>query len=146
MVTSSIMVDDNIGAARRPKIGLAGAGSIASILAILIKEKNLGDIALLDIDGGLSTCKSMDLSHSTAVLGYDGNYTAGQDYKVLEDCDVVIVTAGIPRKPWMKREDTFGVNSDIIKDVAAGIARSCPNAFVICITNPLGEFIINGSS
>ena len=121
----------------RNKIGLVGAGMIGGTLAHLIGLKELGDVALVDIAEGIPQGKGLDLAESSPVEGFDCDYQGSNEYDVLEGSDVVIVTAGIPRKPGMSRDDLIGINTGIIQQVGAGIKEHAPDAFVIVITNPL---------
>ncbi len=122
---------------KRRKIGLVGAGQIGGTLAQLIGLKDLGDVALIDIAEGMAKGKALDLQQSFAVSGHDCVIEGGSDYGLLKGCDAVIVTAGIPRKPGMSRDDLLKINAGVIKTTALEIKKHCPNAFVIVITNPL---------
>ena len=125
----------------RKKIALVGAGMIGGTLAHLIELKNLGDVVLFDISEGLPQGKALDISQGSAVDGHDVNLKGTNDYKDLAGSDVVIVTAGVPRKPGMSRDDLVSINTGIIKTVAENIKQYCPNAFVIVITNPLDAMV-----
>ncbi len=125
----------------RKKIALVGAGMIGGTLAHLAELKNLGDVVLFDISEGLPQGKALDISQSSAVDGNDVHLKGTNDYKDIEGADVVIVTAGIPRKPGMSRDDLVNVNTGIIKTVAENIKKYCPKAFVIVITNPLDAMV-----
>jgi len=125
----------------RTKIGLVGAGNIGGTLAHLIGLKELGDVAIFDIAEGLPQGKGLDIAESTPVEGKDSSYTGGNDYSVIKDSDVVIVTAGVPRKPGMSRDDLLGINLKVMGQVGEGIKKYAPNAFVICITNPLDAMV-----
>ncbi|MBL26783.1 MAG: malate dehydrogenase [Rhodospirillaceae bacterium] len=125
----------------RPKIALVGAGNIGGTLAHLAGLKELGDVAMFDIADGLPQGKGLDIAESAPVDGFDANFTAGSDYSVIEGADVVIVTAGVPRKPGMSRDDLLNINTDVMRAVGGGIAKYCPGAFVICITNPLDAMV-----
>lgn len=125
----------------RAKIGLVGAGMIGGTLAHLAGLKELGDIALVDVAEGIPQGKGLDLAESSPVEGFDANYVGSTDYAILEGSDVVIVTAGVPRKPGMSRDDLIGINSGIIKTAGEGIKKYAPNAFVIVITNPLDAMV-----
>lgn len=125
----------------RAKIGLVGAGMIGGTLAHLAGLKELGDIALVDVADGIPQGKGLDLAESAPVEGFDANYVGSTDYSILKDSDVVIVTAGVPRKPGMSRDDLIGINSGIIKTAGEGIKKHAPNAFVIVITNPLDAMV-----
>jgi malate dehydrogenase len=127
--------------ARRNKIGLVGAGMIGGTLAHLAGLKELGDIALVDVAEGIPQGKGLDLAESAPVEGFDANYQGSTNYEILKDSDVVIVTAGIPRKPGMSRDDLIGINTGIIKIAGEGIKKHAPNAFVIVITNPLDVMV-----
>lgn len=121
----------------RKKIALIGAGNIGGTLAHLALLKNLGDVVLFDINEGIPQGKALDLAQCAPVEGFDAKITGTNDYQDIQDADVVIVTAGVPRKPGMSRDDLLGINAKVMKTVGAGIKQYCPNAFVICITNPL---------
>lgn len=121
----------------RHKIALIGAGNIGGTLAHLAVLKQLGDVVLFDINEGLPQGKALDLAQCAPVEGFDASITGTNDYKDLKDADVVIVTAGVPRKAGMSRDDLLGINAKVMKAVGEGIKNNCPNAFVICITNPL---------
>jgi malate dehydrogenase len=125
----------------RAKIGLVGAGMIGGTLAHLAGLKELGDIVLVDVADGIPQGKGLDLAESSPVEMFDAKYTGGTDYAALKDSDVVIVTAGVPRKPGMSRDDLIGINSGIIKTAGEGIKKHAPNAFVIVITNPLDAMV-----
>lgn len=125
----------------RNKIGLVGAGMIGGTLAHLAGLKDLGDVAMVDIAEGIPQGKGLDLAESSPVEGFDCNFVGSQDYSALAGSDVVIVTAGIPRKPGMSRDDLIGINTGIINQVGAGIKANAPDAFVIVITNPLDAMV-----
>jgi malate dehydrogenase len=125
----------------RKKIALIGAGQIGGTLAHLAGLKELGDIVLFDIAEGIPQGKALDLVESSAVDGFDALYKGTNDYKDIEGADVVIVTAGVPRKPGMSRDDLLGINLKVMKAVGEGIRQYCPKAFVICITNPLDAMV-----
>jgi malate dehydrogenase len=125
----------------RKKIALIGAGNIGGTLAHLALLKNLGDVLLCDIAEGIPQGKALDLAQTAPVEGFDVSITGTNDYKDLKGSDVVIVTAGIARKPGMSRDDLLGINSGVMKAVGEGIKSNCPNAFVICITNPLDVMV-----
>ena len=127
--------------AQRKKIALVGAGMIGGTLAHLCELKNLGDVVLFDIAEGLPQGKALDISQSSAVDGCDVHLKGTNDYADLKNSDVVIVTAGVPRKPGMSRDDLLAINTGIIKTVAENIKKHCPNAFVIVITNPLDAMV-----
>ncbi|MEM7223519.1 MAG: malate dehydrogenase, partial [Pseudomonadota bacterium] len=121
----------------RRKIALIGAGQIGGTLALLSGLKELGDIALFDIVDGVPQGKALDIAQAGPVVGYDAQLLGASKYSAIKGADVVIVTAGIPRKPGMSRDDLLDTNSKVMQAVADGIKRYCPKAFVICITNPL---------
>lgn len=125
----------------RKKIALIGAGNIGGTLAHLALLKGLGDVIMFDIVEGLPQGKALDLAQSGPVEGFDASIIGTNDYKDLKDADVVINTAGVPRKPGMSRDDLLGINSKITRQVGEGIKANCPNAFVICITNPLDVMV-----
>ncbi len=125
----------------RKKIALIGAGNIGGTLAHLALLKGLGDVVLFDIVEGLPQGKALDLAQSGPVEGFDASIIGTNDYKDLKGADVVINTAGIPRKPGMSRDDLLGINSKITRQVGEGIKANCPNAFIICITNPLDVMV-----
>ncbi|MDH3228392.1 MAG: malate dehydrogenase [Alphaproteobacteria bacterium] len=125
----------------RSRIGLVGAGNIGGTLALLAGLKELGDIALIDIMEGIPEGKALDIAQGTPVEGYDAVVTGGSDYAALKGADVIIVTAGIARKPGMSRDDLIGINNGVMKQVGAGIKANAPDAFVICITNPLDVMV-----
>ena len=126
----------------RKKISLIGAGQIGGTLAHLISIKELADVVLFDVDEGLAKGKALDIAQSTSVSGSNINLIGTTNYEDTENSDVVIITAGIPRKPGMSRDDLLGTNLKIIKEVAEGIKKTSPNAFVICITNPLDVIVM----
>lgn len=121
----------------KPKIALIGAGNIGGMMAYLITLKSLGDVVLLDVADGVAKGKALDIAQSAAVIGSSTILKGTSDYKDIADADVVIVTAGIARKPNMTREDILLVNADVMKQVAHGIKTYANNAFVIVVTNPL---------
>ncbi|MCT2399861.1 malate dehydrogenase [Novosphingobium mangrovi (ex Huang et al. 2023)] len=125
----------------RKKIALIGAGNIGGTLAHLAAQKELGDVVLFDIAEGIPQGKALDLSQCGPVEGFDAFITGTNDYKDIEGADVVIVTAGVPRKPGMSRDDLLGINLKVMKSVGEGIKQYAPNAFVICITNPLDAMV-----
>jgi len=124
------------------KISLIGAGQIGGTLAHLITIKELANIVLFDIAGDLAKGKALDIAQSTSVEGYNVKLKGTSNYKDTENSDVIIVTAGVPRKPGMTREDLLETNLKIIKQVAEGIKKTSPKAFVICITNPLDVIVM----
>ena len=125
----------------RNKIALIGAGNIGGTLAHLIGLKELGDVVLFDVFGGVAAGKALDIMQSGPVDGFDAVMSGGSDYAAIKDADVVIVTAGFPRTPGMSRDDLIGKNAGVIAQVAEGIKTHCPEAFVICITNPLDAMV-----
>ncbi len=126
---------------KRNKIALVGAGNIGGTLAHLAGLKNLGDIVILDVNAGVAQGKALDLEQSSVVEDFDAKITGTSDYSKIEGADVVIVTAGIARKPGMSRDDLMATNTSIIKSVAEGIKKHAPDAFVIVITNPLDAMV-----
>ena len=126
----------------KPKISLIGSGQIGGTLAHLIALKELGDVVLFDVAEGIAKGKALDLSQSTAIDGLNVSITGTNNYKDTSNSDVIIITAGVPRKPGMTRDDLLGINLKIIKQVADGIKDTSPNAFVICITNPLDVIVM----
>jgi len=127
--------------AARKKIGLVGAGNIGGTLAHLAALKELGDVVLFDVVEGLPQGKALDISQSLAIEKLDASVKGTNDYKDLEGADVVIVTAGIARKPGMSRDDLVATNTGIVSTVAENLKKFCPNAFVIVITNPLDAMV-----
>ena len=127
--------------AARKKIGLVGAGNIGGTLAHLAVNKELGDVVLFDVVEGLPQGKALDIAQACAVEGVDASIKGTNDYKDLEGADVVIVTAGIARKPGMSRDDLVATNTGIVSTVAENLKKFCPNAFVIVITNPLDAMV-----
>jgi len=125
----------------RNKIALVGSGMIGGTLAHMIGFKELGDVVLFDVAKGIPQGKGLDIAESSPVDGFDARYTGTGDYEAIRGADVVIVTAGIPRKPGMSRNDLLEINLKIIKQVGAGISKYAPDAFVICITNPLDAMV-----
>ncbi|HCJ61525.1 MAG: malate dehydrogenase [SAR116 cluster bacterium] len=125
----------------RPKIALIGAGQIGGTLAHLIGLKELGDVVLFDIQEGMPAGKALDIAQSSPVDGFDCNLKGVSDYSAIAGADVVIVTAGVPRKPGMSRDDLLGINLKVMEAVGTGIKDNCPDAFVICITNPLDAMV-----
>ncbi|MFL2806744.1 MAG: malate dehydrogenase [Paracoccaceae bacterium] len=126
---------------KRPKIALIGAGQIGGTLAHLIALKEIGDIVLFDIAEGIPHGKALDIAQSTSVDGLAINLSGANDYSKIKDADVCIITAGVPRKPGMSRDDLLGINLKVMKDVGNGIKKNAPNSFVICITNPLDAMV-----
>ena len=125
----------------RNKIALVGSGNIGGTLAHLAAIKELGDVILFDIAEGIPQGKSLDLAQSGPVESFDSKMVGSNDYKDLKDSDVVIVTAGVARKPGMSRDDLVEINTKVMKQVGKGIKDNCPKAFVICITNPLDAMV-----
>jgi len=125
----------------RKKIALIGAGMIGGTLAHLAAKKEMGDIVLFDIAEGIPQGKALDLSQCGPIEGFDATITGTNDYADIAGADVVIVTAGVPRKPGMSRDDLVGINLKVMKAVGEGIKANCPDAFVICITNPLDAMV-----
>ena len=125
------------------KISLIGAGQIGGTLAHLIGIKELVDeVVLFDVANGIAKGKALDIAQSSAVDGFNVKFSGTDDYKDIKDSDVIIITAGVPRKPGMSRDDLLGINLKIIKQVANGIKENAPNAFIICITNPLDVMVM----
>ena len=125
----------------RKKIALIGAGNIGGTLAHLAALKGLGDVVLFDVVEGVPQGKALDLSQCSPVEGFDATITGTNDYKDIAGADVMIVTAGVARKPGMSRDDLLGINLKVMKAVGEGIAANAPDAFVICITNPLDAMV-----
>jgi malate dehydrogenase len=125
----------------RKKIALVGSGQIGGTLALLAGLKELGDIALFDVVEGVPQGKGLDIAEAAPIEGFDAKVSGGNDYSVIAGADVVIVTAGVPRKPGMSRDDLIGTNAKVVTQVAQGIKQHCPNAFVIVITNPLDVMV-----
>ncbi len=125
----------------RKKIALIGAGNIGGTLAHLAALKGLGDIVLFDVVEGVPQGKALDLSQCGPVEGFDAKITGSNDYADIAGADVIIVTAGVARKPGMSRDDLLGINLKVMKAVGEGIANHAPDAFVICITNPLDAMV-----
>ena len=126
----------------RKKISLIGAGQIGGTLAHLISIKEIADIVLFDVVEGVAKGKALDIAQSTAVDGHNINITGTSNYSDIKNSDVIIITAGVPRKPGMTRDDLLGTNLKIIKQVAEGIKKNSPDAFIICITNPLDVIVM----
>ena len=126
----------------RKKITLIGAGQIGGTLAHLIALKELGDVVLFDVAAGIAKGKALDIAQSSPVNGFNINLSGTDNYEDTKNSDVIIITAGVPRKPGMTRDDLLGINLKIIKQVAEGIKNTSPNAFVICITNPLDVIVM----
>ena len=126
----------------KKKITLIGAGQIGGTLAHLIALKEIADVVLFDVAEGLAKGKALDIAQSSPVNGFNINLTGTSSYEDTKNSDVIIITAGVPRKPGMTRDDLLGINLKIIKQVGEGIKKSSPNAFVICITNPLDVIVM----
>src|SRR6476659_8334585 len=125
----------------RKKIALIGSGQIGGTLAHLIGLKELGDVVMFDIMEGIPQGKSLDIAESSPVEGFDAKYAGTNSYDGIEGADVCIVTAGVPRKPGMSRDDLLGINLKVMDQVGAGIKKYAPDALVICITNPLDAMV-----
>ena len=125
----------------RSKIALIGAGAIGGTLAHLIGIKELGDVVLFDIMDGIPQGKALDLAESSPVEGFDSRFSGTKSYAGIRGAAVIIVTAGVPRKPGMSRDDLIGINTSVMEEVGAGIKKYAPHAFVICITNPLDVMV-----
>jgi len=125
----------------RNKIALIGAGNIGGTLAFLAGLKELGDVVLFDVVDGVPQGKSLDIVEASPVEGFDSRMSGSNDYAAIKDADVIIVTAGIARKPGMSRDDLIGINTGVMKAVGEGIKQYAPKAFVICITNPLDVMV-----
>src|ERR1700712_2530067 len=125
----------------RNKIALIGAGQIGGTLALLAGLKDLGDVVLFDIVDGVPQGKALDIAEAAPVEGFDATYAGASDYSAIKGADVVIVTAGVPRKPGMSRDDLIGINLKVMQAVGEGIKTYAPDAFVICITNPLDAMV-----
>ena len=125
----------------RHKISLIGAGNIGGTLAVLAGLNELGDITLFDIAEGIPQGKALDIAQSSPIERFNATVTGANDYAALADSDVVIVTAGVARKPGMSRDDLIGINTKVMNEVGAGIKSHCPDTFVICITNPLDVMV-----
>ena len=126
----------------KKKITLIGAGQIGGTLAHLIALKELGDVILFDVAAGIAKGKALDIAQSSPINGFNINLSGTDNYEDTKNSDVIIITAGVPRKPGMTRDDLLGINLKIIKQVAQGIKKTSPNAFVICITNPLDVIVM----
>ena len=125
------------------KISLIGAGQIGGTLAHLIGLKKLaGEVVLFDVASGIAKGKALDIAQSSSVDGFDVKFSGTDNYEDIKDSDVIIITAGVPRKPGMSRDDLLGINLKIIKQVSEGIKKYSPNSFVICITNPLDVMVM----
>ena len=126
----------------RKKISLIGAGQIGGTLAHLIGLKELADIVLFDVVSGIAKGKALDIAQSSSIDGFDVRLIGTDRYEDIKSSDVIIITAGVPRKPGMSRDDLLGINLKIIKQVSEGVKKHAPNAFVICITNPLDVIVM----
>jgi malate dehydrogenase len=126
----------------RNKIALIGAGQIGGTLALLVGLKELGDVVLCDVVEGVPQGKSLDLVQASPIEGFDARIAGSNDYAAIEGADIVIVTAGVPRKPGMSRDDLIGINAKIVQQVGGAIKKNAPNAFVIAITNPLDVMVM----
>ena len=126
---------------KRNKIALIGSGQIGGTLAHLAGLKELGDIVLFDIADGIPQGKALDIAESSPISSFDSNIIGTSKYKDISDADVCIVTAGVPRKPGMSRDDLLSINLKVMKSVGEGIKKYAPNSFVICITNPLDAMV-----
>jgi malate dehydrogenase len=125
----------------RARIALIGAGQIGGTLAHLIGLKQLGDVVLFDVVEGVPEGKALDIAEASPVGGFDAQYTGTSQYAGIKGADVCIVTAGVPRKPGMSRDDLLGINLKVMEQVGAGIKKYAPKAFVICVTNPLDAMV-----
>jgi len=125
----------------RNKIALIGAGQIGGTLALLVGLKELGDVVLFDIVDGIPQGKALDLAEASPIEGFDAAFKGSNSYGAIRGADVVIVTAGVPRKPGMSRDDLIGINANVVSTVGAAIKKYCPKAFVIVITNPLDAMV-----
>src|SRR5215210_2450297 len=125
----------------RKKIALVGAGQIGGTLAHLVGLKELGDVVLFDIAEGVPQGKALDIAQSSPVDGFDAGFAGVNSYEAIEGANVCIVTAGVPRKPGMSRDDLLGINLKVMEQVGAGIKKYAPKAFIICITNPLDAMV-----
>jgi len=125
----------------RNKIALIGAGQIGGTLALLAGEKQLGDVVLVDVAEGIPEGKALDIAQAGAVERFGASFGGGTDYSLIKGADVIIVTAGVPRKPGMSRDDLIGINTGVVKAVGENIKKHAPNAFVIVITNPLDVMV-----
>jgi malate dehydrogenase len=125
----------------RNKIALIGSGQIGGTLALLIGLKELGDVAMFDVAEGVPQGKSLDLVQASPVEGFDAKFAGANSYEAIEGASVCIVTAGVPRKPGMSRDDLLSINLKVMEQVGAGLKKYAPNAFVICITNPLDAMV-----
>jgi malate dehydrogenase len=127
----------NPSISRRPKISILGSGFVGSTCAHWAASKELGDVVLIDINGDAAKGKALDLFEASPVEGFDSNLSGGSDYALTKDSDVVVITAGLPRKPGMSRDDLLATNSKIVKEVAEQVAKHSPNCVMIIVSNPL---------
>src|SRR5215216_3455420 len=125
----------------RNKIALIGAGQIGGTLAHLVGLKELGDVVMFDIAEGIPQGKALDIAESSPIDGFDARFVGTNSYEAIEGASVCVVTAGVPRKPGMSRDDLLGINLKVMEQVGAGIRKYAPNAFVVCITNPLDAMV-----
>lgn len=125
----------------RKKIGLVGAGQIGGVIAQLAAQRELGDVVILDVAEGVPQGKALDMWEGLPVFGSDSKITGTNNYADLKGCDAVIVTAGVPRKPGMSRDDLLNINIGIMKNVAENLKKNCPNAFVVVVSNPLDVMV-----
>ena len=125
----------------RSKVALIGAGNIGGTLAHLAGLKELGDVVLFDVVNGVPQGKALDLAQSSSIEGFNSFVKGAKNYSAIKGADVVIVTAGVPRRPGMSRDDLLSINTAVMESVGKGIKKNCPNAFVICITNPLDAMV-----
>src|ERR1700749_271384 len=125
----------------RNKIALIGAGQIGGTLAHLIGLKHLGDVVMFDVAEGIPQGKALDIAEASPVNDFDAKFTGTNSYEAIDGADVCIVTAGVPRKPGMSRDDLLGINLTVMEQVGSGIKKYAPEAFVICITNPLDAMV-----
>src|SRR5271169_4680025 len=134
-------VNQGIFSMARNKIALIGSGQIGGTLALLIGLKELGDVVMFDVAEGIPQGKSLDLVQASPVEGFDAKFAGANSYEAIEGASVCIVTAGVPRKPGMSRDDLLGINLKVMEQVGSGIKKYAPNAFIICITNPLDAMV-----
>src|SRR5207245_5264013 len=125
----------------RHRIALIGAGQIGGTLSHLVGLKELGDVVLFDIVEGIPQGKALDIVESSPIDGFDARVTGTNSYEAIDGANVCIVTAGVPRKPGMSRDDLLGINLKVMEQVGAGIKKYAPGAFVVCITNPLDAMV-----
>jgi malate dehydrogenase len=125
----------------RTKIALIGAGNVGGTIAHLIGLKELGDVVLFDIAEGMPQGKALDIAQSAPIEGFDANFMGSNDYADIKDADVVIITAGVARRPGMSRDDLIGTNAKVMQEAGSAIKKYCPGAFVICVTNPLDAMV-----